>query len=94
MELRQLKYFAKLAETLNFSDAARQLFISQSTLSQQIKQLEQELNTQLFQRDNHKVTLTEPGRRCSRAPSIRSTPQKPAWTASETCKNCSWARST
>ena len=62
MELRQLKYFAKLAETLNFSDAARQLFISQSTLSQQIKQLEQELNTQLFQRDNHKVTLTEPGR--------------------------------
>lgn len=35
MELRQLKYFAKLAETLNFSDAARQLFISQSTLSQQ-----------------------------------------------------------
>lgn len=62
MELRQLRYFAKVAETLNFSDAARQLFISQSTLSQQIKQLEQELNTQLFHRDNHKVTLTEPGK--------------------------------
>lgn len=61
MELRQLRYFAKLAETLNFSDAARQLFISQSTLSQQVKQLERELNTQLFQRDNHKVRLTETG---------------------------------
>ena len=61
MELRQLKYFAKVAETLNFSDAARQLSITQSTLSQQIKQLEQELNTQLFQRDNHKVVLTETG---------------------------------
>ena len=61
MELRQLKYFAKVAETLNFSDAARQLFITQSTLSHQIKQLEQELNTQLFERDNHKVILTEAG---------------------------------
>lgn len=78
MELRQLKYFAKLAETLNFSDAARQLFISQSTLSQQIKQLEQELNTQLFQRDNHKVTLTEPGREMLPCASIRSTPRRPA----------------
>ena len=46
---------------MNFSDAARQLSITQSTLSQQIKQLEQELNTQLFQRDNHKVVLTETG---------------------------------
>lgn len=61
MELRQLRYFAKVAETLNFSDAARQLFITQSTLSHQIKQLELELNTQLFERDNHKVALTEVG---------------------------------
>jgi LysR family cyn operon transcriptional activator len=34
MELRQLKYFIKTAETLNFTEAARQLFITQSTLSQ------------------------------------------------------------
>lgn len=35
MELRQLKYFLRVAETLNFSVAARELFITQSTLSQQ-----------------------------------------------------------
>ena len=40
MELRQLKYFVKTAETLNFSEAARTLFVTQSTLSQQIRQLE------------------------------------------------------
>ena len=39
MELRQLKSFIRTAETLNFSEAARQLSISQSTLSQQIKDL-------------------------------------------------------
>ena len=44
MELRQLKYFIAACELQNFSEAARQLFISQSTLSQQIKQLEDELD--------------------------------------------------
>ena len=61
MELRQLKYFAEVAETLNFSEAARNLCITQSTLSQQIKQLEQELGTQLLQRNSHMVSLTEAG---------------------------------
>lgn len=61
MEFRQLKYFVKVAETLNFSDAAKALCITQSTLSQQIKQLEQELNAQLFQRNSHSTCLTEVG---------------------------------
>lgn len=61
MELRQLRYFVKTAETLNFSEAARGLFVTQSTLSQQIRQLEQELGTELFQRDSHSVMLTESG---------------------------------
>lgn len=61
MELRQLKYFVKTAETLNFSEAARQLFVTQSTLSQQIRQLEQELGVELFLRDSHSVRLTESG---------------------------------
>lgn len=61
MELRQLKYFVKTAETLNFSEAARALFVTQSTLSQQIRQLEQEFGTELFQRDSHSVMLTESG---------------------------------
>ncbi len=63
MELRQLKYFVKTAQVLNFSEAARQLFISQSTLSQQIRQLENELDCDLFKRDSHTVTLTESGAR-------------------------------
>ena len=61
MELRQLRYFVKAAELLNFSEAAKALFITQSTLSQQIRQLEQEMNTQLFQRNSHEVRLTETG---------------------------------
>ena len=61
MELRQLKYFVEEAETLNFSDAARNLCITQSTLSQQVKQLEQELGTLLLQRNSHSVSLTEAG---------------------------------
>lgn len=61
MEIRQLKYFVRVADTLNFSEAAKSLYVTQSALSQQIRQLEQELNTQLFQRTNHGVCLTESG---------------------------------
>lgn len=63
MELRQLKYFVTTADLLSFSDAARKLFISQSTLSQQIRQLEDELGSPLFERTTHKVVLTEAGAR-------------------------------
>ena len=62
MELRQLKYFVKTAELLSFSKAAKALYITQSTLSQQIKQLEDELDMALFFRNNHKVSLTEAGK--------------------------------
>lgn len=62
MELRQLKYFITSADTLNFTEAARQCFITQSTLSQQIKQLEMELGVQLFERIGKRVFLTESGR--------------------------------
>ncbi len=62
MELRQLRYFLKARELLNFTEAAKMLNISQSTLSQQIKQLEDELNVPLFNRIGKRITLTEAGK--------------------------------
>lgn len=61
MELRQLKYFLKAKELMNFTEAANSLHISQSTLSQQIKQLEDELNIPLFNRIGKRIKLTEAG---------------------------------
>lgn len=61
MELRQLRYFLKAKELLNFTEAAMALNISQSTLSQQIKQLEDELDVPLFNRIGKRITLTEAG---------------------------------
>lgn len=62
MELRQLKYFVKAAELQNFTEASTALFITQSTLSQQIKQLEDELGIPLFDRIAKRVRLTEAGK--------------------------------
>ena len=61
MELRQLKYFVAVAELKNFSQASHLLNITQSTLSQQIKQLEDELGVQLLHRTSHHVSLTDMG---------------------------------
>jgi LysR family cyn operon transcriptional activator len=61
MELRHLRYFAALAERLNFTRAAEQVHVTQSTLSHQIKQLEDELGIQLFERVGKRVVLTQEG---------------------------------
>lgn len=62
MELRNLITFIHVAELGSFSRAAKQLDYSQSTISFQIKQLEDELGCFLFERINHTITLTEKGR--------------------------------
>ena len=61
MELRNLITFIHVAELGSFTRAAEQLGYSQSTISFQIKQLEEELGCLLFERINHTVTLTERG---------------------------------
>ena len=62
MELRNLTTFIQVAELGSFTRAAEQLGYSQSTVSFQIKQLEDELGCLLFERINHTITLTEKGR--------------------------------
>lgn len=61
MELRNLISFIHVAELGSFTKAAEQLGYSQSTISFQIKQLEDELDCLLFERINHTITLTERG---------------------------------
>lgn len=61
MELRNLITFIHVAELGSFTKAAEQLGYSQSTISFQIKQLEDELECLLFERINHTITLTERG---------------------------------
>jgi LysR family transcriptional regulator, benzoate and cis,cis-muconate-responsive activator of ben and cat genes len=62
MNLRQLRYFSAVAELLSFTAAARQLRVSQPSVTRQIALLEQELGSQLLRRSKQHVELTEAGR--------------------------------
>ncbi len=62
MELRHLRYVLAVAEELNFNRAAERLHVSQSALSKQVRELEEELGIDIFKRDKRKVEITEAGR--------------------------------
>ena len=61
MLLRQIQYFMAVAESHHFTKAAKQLFVSQSALSQQINKLEEDLGVKLLDRISHPITLTPAG---------------------------------
>ncbi|MED4784277.1 LysR family transcriptional regulator [Brevibacillus choshinensis] len=61
MDVRQLRYFIAVAEQLNFTEAAKTLYVAQPAVSQQIAYLEKKLGVQLFIRSKHSVELTHAG---------------------------------
>ena len=61
MDSQQLKAFLAVVEHGSFSEAAEQLFLTQSAVSKRIQTLEQQLDTQLFERHNRSVSLSESG---------------------------------
>lgn len=61
MKIPQMDYFLTLCETMNFTEAAKQLYISQPALSKQIAAIERELDVTLFDRSNRNLTLTPAG---------------------------------
>ena len=63
LNYHHLYYFWRVAKTGNLTEAAKNLYISQSALSSQIKQLESNMDVQLFKREGRKLLLTEAGHR-------------------------------
>lgn len=62
MDLKQIRYFVALAETMSFTEAAKRLHITQPPLSRQIQALESSLGVTLVERDSRPMQLTEAGR--------------------------------
>jgi len=92
MELRHLRYFVTLAEELSFTRAAERMHVTQSTLSHQIKQIEDEIGQRLFDRIGKRVVITDAGEallpNATRAP----TPTITAPTSRCKRKSRTWSR--
>ena len=65
MEFKQLRTFVEVVQTGSFTDAAQNLYLSQPTVSQHIRQLEEELGARLVMRTTRRIEITAEGRRVS-----------------------------
>lgn len=61
MTLQQLRYVVAIADAKSINKAAADLFVSQPTLSSTIKELENEINIEIFSRSNRGIVLTPEG---------------------------------
>ena len=64
MTILQLKYVITIANSSSMREAASKLYVSQPALSATIRELEQELNIKIFERNNKGINVTEQGREC------------------------------
>lgn len=62
IEIKPLRYFLKVADTLSFTRASEQLFVAQPAISMAIKKLERDFDVTLFHRRDRKISLTDEGR--------------------------------
>ena len=62
MNLKQLEAFVQVSESGSFSKAAKELFVTQPSISNAIRTLEEEFGVNLFFRNNNKLTLTPEGK--------------------------------
>ena len=63
MTITQIRYFVQVAENMNFTKAARQLYVAQQVVSKQVKRLEEELGFLLFERTAQGITLSAGGQK-------------------------------
>ena len=85
MNLSQLYYFAKLSEMQHYAKAAKELYITQPSLSHAIKSLEAELGAPLFEREGRRMKLTPLG---------RALPNTSSAACARSTKGWLWRRST